>query len=596
MLYRFIIALLLILPIKYGVANEERIARVEQQLSEFDEKSVATLPLLIELASTYLYKDPALAERYALQALPISVESKDDISRAEVSRLLGMATMYQGKNEEAFTYLTRAITAARNTNNPHLLSVCNRSLGVFYELTVDYDNAMKFYIDALKFAKLSEDTADLAMVYGNLGNVLNSQGDYDEAADYFKKARDIHKQTNNTEMVMNMTVGLGMSYLKSRQLDKAQNIFENVLASDDVIVDFTYSEASVSLAHVYQQRGLNKKAIDMYKYVIENARAGSYPQALASAYLGLGDLYQSLTRYDDALRLYRQGIVTVKNKTSVESEIALYESLAMLELKLGNYEEAAKVQAEYIDRRNAIQPVTQSGIIKKLEAQIKNEQELIKLQERLLQREREARNSSFYLFSAVVISLICALLFLTLLLRRQKLLRLEHANEVLIDASETDYLTGIGNRRYLDRKFRSQRGINIDMAFLLLDIDYFKAINDTHGHDAGDKVLVTLAHTLKGLCQSDDIFARIGGEEFVIMTFNKSEVDTMAFAERLRGHVEAMIPPSECPQDISVTVSIGVAIGSMKVAQYDVLYKQADIALFQAKTRGRNQVKQYSAP
>lgn len=455
---------------------------------------------------------------------------------------------------------------------------------------------MKFYIDALKFAKLSEDTADLAMVYGNLGNVLNSQGDYDEAADYFKKARDIHKQTNNTEMVMNMTVGLGMSYLKSRQLDKAQNIFENVLASDDVIVDFTYSEASVSLAHVYQQRGLNKKAIDMYKYVIENARAGSYPQALASAYLGLGDLYQSLTRYDDALRLYRQGIVTVKNKTSVESEIALYESLAMLELKLGNYEEAAKVQAEYIDRRNAIQPVTQSGIIKKLEAQIKNEQELIKLQERLLQREREARNSSFYLFSAVVISLICALLFLTLLLRRQKLLRLEHANEVLIDASETDYLTGIGNRRYLDRKFRSQRGINIDMAFLLLDIDYFKAINDTHGHDAGDKVLVTLAHTLKGLCQSDDIFARIGGEEFVIMTFNKSEVDTMAFAERLRGHAEAMIPPSECPQDISVTVSIGVAIGSMKVAQYDVLYKQADIALFQAKTRGRNQVKQYSAP
>ena len=95
----------------------------------------------------------------------------------------------------------------------------------------------------------------------------------------------------------------------------------------------------------------------------------------------------------------------------------------------------------------------------------------------------------------------------------------------LVGSSETDYLTGIGNRRYLERKFTSMQGANIQSAFLLIDIDYFKEINDTYGHDAGDKVLIALTNALQSMCgkgkDNADIFARIGGEEFVIMTFNK---------------------------------------------------------------------------
>ena len=598
MLYRFIVVLVLILPLASAVANEKRIAIIEKQLAVISQESTDRMPLLIELATIYLYKKPALAEQYALEALPITVDKEDDVSRARASRLIGMASMYQGKNDEAFTYLTQAMSVARITKDPHLLSICNRSLGVFYELTVDYDKAMKFYIDALKFAKQSDDITDLAMVYGNLGNVLNSQGDFSEAINYFQKAKDIHKQTNNLEMELNIATGLGISYLKSKQLDKAQEIFESVLANNGVIVNFTYSEASANLAHVYQEKGLHEKAIKMYQHVIEDSKAGSYPQALASAYLGLAGLYETLERFDDALRLYRQGIIKVKNKTSVESEIALYESLAMLQLQLGKYEEAARIQAEYIARRNTIQPVTQSGIIRKLEAQIKSERELIKLQENLIQREREARNASFYLFSAIVISLICAVLFLTLMLRRQKLLRLEQANQLLADTSETDYLTGIGNRRYLERKFISMQGTNIQSAFLLIDIDYFKEINDTYGHDAGDKVLIALTNALQSMCGKGkgnaDIFARIGGEEFVIMTFNKEPKAAVDFAESLRERVEGMALPSDCPKGLNLTVSIGVATASMEHAKYDDLYKHSDWALYQAKNRGRNQVALYS--
>jgi diguanylate cyclase (GGDEF)-like protein len=571
-------------------ADDEHIANLKTQLAAMTTNDPASVPVLLELADFYLYQAPSLAQEYALQALPISVEAEDDHSRANAFRLLGMASMYLGNTDETFSYLTQAQSVAKGLDDAHLLSVTHRSIGVYYELIVDYDNAVKYYIEAIKYARSSDNVSDLAMVYNNLGNVLNSQGDYSAAADYFTKAATIHESQNNHDMAMNSTVGLGISYLKSQQYNQALSLFKSVLANDEKIYDFTYSEASVNLAHVYQALNMHDDAIAMYRHVIEDPRGGSYPQALASAYLGLAKLYATLERYDDALSLYRSGIVEVRNKTSVESEIALYESLAMLELKLGKYEDAANTQAEYIARRNKIQPVTQAGIIKKLESQLKTERELIQLQEDLLQREREAQHSRFFVFTSVVISLLCLVLFLALRLRQQKLLQLEQTNHSLLIDSETDPLTGIGNRRFLDRQLAAMRSTPVQLAFLLLDIDHFKNLNDTHGHDVGDDILVQLAKGLSALCRKEDVLARIGGEEFVILLPQVDESASMAFAERIRESVadEAFHAKAR------ITVSIGVAVGNTRSASFDELYKQADIALYQAKSDGRNYVRAFS--
>lgn len=571
-------------------ASDRRLNTLEEQLSGLQSSDVSRLPLLIELAEQYLYQDPAQAEQYALQALPLISEGQDESTRARVLRLLGMASIYLGKNSPALSYLTQAIAAARITKDVHLLSVCYRSAGVYYELLADYDNAVKFYIEAIKYGRLSDNITDLAMVYNNLGNVLNSQGDYVEAADYFEQAANIHKSTQNHEMAMNASVGLATSYLKQQRYDKALQLFKSILADENSIYDFTYSEASVNLAHVYQALEMNDKAIAMYTHVIEDPRAGSYPQALAAAYLGLAKLYATLGQFDSALSLYKRGIVKVKNKTSVESEIELYENLALLELKLGFYEDAANTQAEYIARRNAIQPVTQAGMIKELEDQLKSERELTSLQEALLKREREAKHSSLFLLTSVVISLFCLVLFLALRLRHQKMLRLEQANASLLIASETDPLTRIGNRRFLDRKLSRMRVNASQIAFLLLDVDHFKELNDTYGHAMGDDVLVLLADKLNRLCRKDDAIARIGGEEFVILLSVVDQEEALLFAERVREYVASNVAEAGA----RITVSIGVAVGDTDKASYDELYKQADMALYRAKTAGRNCVRVYA--
>ncbi|BFT32174.1 hypothetical protein D210916BOD24_33500 [Alteromonas sp. D210916BOD_24] len=589
MIVRVFLVVILLFSVNGANANEQRIKALEFQLDNVTADNTSRLPVLLELAELYLYEAPQNAKQYALHALPLSTQLQDDYSRTRTLWLLGMASIYQGENNEAFTNLTKSISAAKSTLDPHLLSITHRSLGVYYELTLDFDNAVRFYIEAIRYAKQSNIITDLAMVYNNLGNVLISQGDFEEAESYFLRSAALFRRANNFDKEMNVMVGLGVSYLKMQKFEEARRLFETVLANEDAIYDFTYSEASVNLAHVFQALGLHDDAKEMYNHVITDTRAGAYPQALASAYLGLAKLYTNDEEYGEALSLYRQGIVEVKNKTSVESEIELYENLAKLELKLGYFQDAATTQAEYIARRNKIQPVTQAGIIKKLEGQLQAERDLIDLQETLLQREREAQHSSLFLFTSVVISLICLVLFLSLRLRQQKLMRLEQTNESLVIESETDPLTGIGNRRYLDRKLASMQGESISTAFLLIDVDHFKELNDSYGHDTGDEVLIGLANMLKSLCRKDDIVARIGGEEFVILLFNTTDDASLEFAERIRKTVEKQVFKSRS----SVTVSIGVASGTMDCANYDKFYKQADIALYNAKSDGRNHVREY---
>jgi diguanylate cyclase (GGDEF)-like protein len=588
---KWILTLLVFLvTTSHALASEVNVDSLKTALIDLPLDDEARLKPLAELAAYYLYIDPKKSAYYSKQILVSPKLQDNSSSKARALRLLGQAEMYQGLNKEAFAHLSQAIESSNKSENYHLISVSNRALGVFYELLIDHDNAIKYYIEALKFAKLSDNREDLAMVYNNLGNVLNSQNDYVNAAEYFEKSIEINTELNDIEMKMNAYVGLSVSFFKSGKTPEAQALLEKVINNQSHISDFSFSEASVNLAHVYKSSKAFSLAKSQYKFVINDEKASAYPPAVAAAYLGLADVLVQTNQINEAIDLYKKGIIEVKDKISVESEMALYENLAKLELSQENFEAAATIQSEYIDRRNQIQPLLQKGIVQKLENQLQMERDYIKLQEELLVSERESRNSSLYLFAVIVFSLIILVLFLALMLRKQVIARLEATNKTLKKASETDHLTGIGNRRFLDNKINSLKGQDIKMAFLLLDVDNFKDVNDNFGHDAGDEILVAISETIKRLCRKGDLFARIGGEEFVILSMNSNDEAAFLFAERVRACVEGMARSFES----TVTASIGVTLGNTKEANYDELYKQADIALYSAKEQGRNKVLMYS--
>lgn len=162
-----------------------------------------------------------------------------------------------------------------------------------------------------------------------------------------------------------------------------------------------------------------------------------------------------------------------------------------------------------------------------------------------------------------------------------------------------DELTGISNRRHfyergeleLKRAVRYQHAL----AILMLDIDYFKKVNDTYGHDGGDVVLIQLAKVVHDSLRDLDVFARFGGEEFIALLPELSAEQATLVAERLRQQIADMLVLMPSGETMNITISIGFAMLTPQDEQLDAFIKKADLALYQAKEQGRNRVVQYKA-
>jgi diguanylate cyclase len=170
-------------------------------------------------------------------------------------------------------------------------------------------------------------------------------------------------------------------------------------------------------------------------------------------------------------------------------------------------------------------------------------------------------------------------------------------NQKLESIATIDGLTSVLNRRGLeDAAVKMQdicKRINLSMAVLLIDIDHFKKVNDTHGHLVGDDVLRHLASVIADILRSSDVLGRYGGEEFCAFLPNTTESDAIGLAERIRAGVEAS-PLMVNKVNIKATVSIGVADSVRAGYDFKGLVATADSAMYGAKNGGRNRVMSYT--
>lgn len=176
----------------------------------------------------------------------------------------------------------------------------------------------------------------------------------------------------------------------------------------------------------------------------------------------------------------------------------------------------------------------------------------------------------------------------------------QHLNEAamlfkkLREESTRDFLTGLNNVRSFDTKYNLAIEQAIEkkekLSILFIDIDYFKKVNDTYGHQNGDIVLKGLGKLLEGVCRSFDVVSRNGGEEFSVLLLDCPSSHAVEIAERIRSKVEATEFTLLDNTKINITVSIGIATYPDTVTDPEKLIGWADSALYKAKQNGRNRV------
>lgn len=194
---------------------------------------------------------------------------------------------------------------------------------------------------------------------------------------------------------------------------------------------------------------------------------------------------------------------------------------------------------------------------------------------------------------------------------QQANIKLESARKKMEEMSLTDTLTKLPNRRFLSafinleikkthrkydgwqKRHPSKRPRNSDLAFFMLDIDHFKWVNDTFGHDSGDRVLEQVGQLLKKHCRDSDIIIRWGGEEFLIVSLNSDQTQACLLAERIRTVMETHLFEIVLDQTIKRTCSIGFACypfmaSDIRALDYEQIISIADQCLYISKTSGRN--------
>jgi two-component system cell cycle response regulator len=173
--------------------------------------------------------------------------------------------------------------------------------------------------------------------------------------------------------------------------------------------------------------------------------------------------------------------------------------------------------------------------------------------------------------------------------------RLRDNVQMSIAAAITDALTSLHNRRYIETHLATRveqaHARGKPLSVLVLDIDFFKAVNDTHGHDAGDHVLRAFALRLKKSIRGIDLACRFGGEEFVVVMPDTDMAVAAMVAERLRRRIAAEpFPIGKGERKVEVTISVGLAALAGTEDTAAAVLKRADQALYRAKRDGRNRV------
>lgn len=530
------------------------------------------ISLLNQLAEALRGKDIQQAIQLAQQASQLSLQGVF----VDRSYLRGLATsQYQlgqflrevNRYDQAIQHLLEAQRLFEQVGTPLEKSKALNLLGLNYLSLSAYAESLEYFLGALKiFHELGEKNQE-AEVLNNIGQLYLFLADYQKATSYLFRSLDSARLTVHKRCEADALNNLCSAFCALNEYHKAidfglrsASIYQEIgCLTGQVGVLNSVGDAYLSMRDFAQ-------ALAFFTLAQEVAEKIDYKVELARAWQKISDVYLQVNKLNQALNFASRALITARKIGDKKQQYECYQKLALIYKKQNDFEKALAHFEYFVAIRQEVFNEESDSRLKRLEVihqleRIRKDAEISHLRNAALQQEIEERKK---------------------------------AETQLRDLATSDPLTGLFNRRQFfalaDRELVRSRFMGYSLAVILMDLDYFKQINDTHGHLVGDKVLMAVAHNIGAIIRETDLACRYGGDEFILLLPETELLAAKKVADRLRRSIIVHTVPTE-RGPISVKASLGVVGVSGKIeTTLEDLLSRADQALYKAKESGRNRV------
>jgi len=525
------------------------------------------LSFITQQNEPWLYQNIKLIEATALEMAGKSIEALQAVNDAivwaqdnedEDTFLLGLyvrGSLFISLSEYSAAAESFLEAYDRTTHNTGKISKANIAgmLGVMYEKRGDYELAIPYYAEAVAHARKHNEPLNLSIVLFGLGsanfyagNVVVGEAQISESADIARALGDEQGVGYALKQLAQISIEQQDYALAEQRLRAAADIFAR---SENISMDF---QVSRSLFIVALATGDYQKA---QKYR-DSAISFLMPETMPA----------------DAIQL----AILEGRLAAAQGDFSAAYGLATRALKLSeSYNESRS--SEQIHRVRAIYKVRASEQANRL---LEHQNRL----QRFALEAQEQRNLYLWSFSGITV-LVCCLL-------GGMVYRVKAQSRALSTLAITDSLTGLFNRRHiieqLERQVNAAQRYKYDLCVAIIDLDFFKKINDSYGHGVGDRVLVEFSRICSDNLRKSDLLGRIGGEEFLVLLPHTTLQDGYNTLDGLRRKL-AKVSDVLGITELSISVSIGLTSYGQGIDGMQLM-ANADTALYQAKTQGRDQV------
>lgn len=523
----------------------------------------------------------------------------DYLNRTRATRTLGVALAKQGRFAEAQPLLEQALAGAKARHDVNTIADCLNHLAHCAYYANDFDTALSLGYQGLETSRNAQTPLLEAHALQLIGLVYDNFGLHTDALESFLAQLSLleNEEVTDSRKVRALNA-VGVSYTRLKNYAKAVTYLESSLALARQQGAFEGQALALrNLGSVADEREDHEQALAFYERSFELYEQVADERELVCQYLALGKALMNLQRHGEARSAFTQALVYLQRLDDASLKIDVSLQLSQLAARQGEPEKAHKRLCDalnLIDENAA--PADAYRVHRALVESFKERGEAAKALHHFelfhnlktwVSQEAERRRTKGLLLQFDV-----QRLHLENEMYRLKHVELAQAYARLKDLSVRDPLTNLYNRRHLSEELAQEveraRRYGRPLGLMLCDIDNFKHINDTFGHQVGDEVLIQVAELLRKRTRASDIVARYGGEEIVIV-FPETVLDDAAMScEGVLRSVETYFW-SRIHPELAVTLSAGL-VQLIKTDDAESLLRRADNKMYEAKRAGKNRL------